>query len=137
MAVVFAATGLFLYLRLGSALDRTVDQGLRARATVVAALVQQADAGLRASNNGFAQLIGKQGKVVDWTPGLTRRSLLSASQLSSALQGRRFFVGTLNGDQVRLLAVPVSAQGKREWSLSSARRCSHAKPRLPTCGDSS
>jgi signal transduction histidine kinase len=113
MAVVFAATGLFLYLRLGSALDRTIDQGLRARATVVTALAQQADAGLRASNNGFAQMIGTQGAIIDWTPGLTRRSLLSASQLSSARQGQRFFVGTLNGEQVRLLAVPVTAQGQR------------------------
>jgi signal transduction histidine kinase len=113
MAVVFGATGLFLYLRLGSALDRTLDQGLRARATVVTALAQQADAGLRASNNGFAQMIGTQGRVIDWTPGLTRRSLLSASQLSTALQGQRFFVETLNGEQVRLLAVPVTAQGQR------------------------
>ena len=113
MAVVFAATGLFLYLRLGSALDRTIDQGLRARATVVTALAQQADAGLRASTNGFAQMIGPRGTVIDWTPGLTRRSLLSASQLSTALRGQRFLVGTLNGEQVRLLAVPVRAQGQR------------------------
>jgi signal transduction histidine kinase len=113
MAVVFAATGLFLYLRLGSALDRTIDQGLRARATVVTALAQQADAGLRASNNGFAQMIGPEGTVIDWTPGLTRRSLLSASQRRSAFQRQHFFVGTLNGEQVRLLAVPVSAQGQR------------------------
>jgi signal transduction histidine kinase len=117
MAVVFAATGLFLYLRLGSALDRTVDQGLRARATVVTALAQQADAGLRASlngsNNGFAQVIGTKGTVVDWTPGLSRQSLLSASQLSSALGGSSFFAGTLGGEPVRLLAVPVTAQGHR------------------------
>jgi len=38
MAVVLAATGVFLYLRLGSALDRTIDQSLRARATDVGAL---------------------------------------------------------------------------------------------------
>jgi two-component system OmpR family sensor kinase len=117
MAVVLAATGFFLYARLGSALDRSVDQGLRARATVVTALAQQADAGLRASvqgsNNGFAQVIGTQGTVVDWTPGLTRRSLLSAAQLSSAVQSQHFFAGTLGGEPVRLLAVPVSAQGHR------------------------
>jgi signal transduction histidine kinase len=117
MVVVFAATGLFLYLRLGSALDRTLDQGLRARATVVTALAQQADAGLRASlrgsNNGFAQVVGTQGSVVDWTPGLTRRSLLSATQLSSALGGSSFFAGTVGGEPVRLLAVPVRAQGQR------------------------
>jgi len=117
MALVLAATGLFLYARLGSALDRTVDQGLRARATVVTALAQQADAGLRASlngsNNGFAQVVGAKGTVVDWTPGLSRQPLLSASQLSSALGGSSFFAGTLGGEPVRLLAVPVTAQGQR------------------------
>jgi len=117
MAVVFAATGLFLYLRLGSALDRTVDQGLRARATVVTALAQQADNGLRASlrgsNNGFAQVVGTQGNVIDWTPGLTHRPLLSTMQLSRALGGSSFFAGTLGGEPVRLLAVPVTAQGHR------------------------
>jgi signal transduction histidine kinase len=117
MALVLAATGFFLYARLGSALDRTVDSGLRARATVVTALAQQADAGLRASlqgsNNGFAQVVGTQGTVVDWTPGLTRRSLLSAAQLTSAVQSQHFFGRTLNGEPVRLLAVPVTAQGHR------------------------
>src|SRR4029077_16702613 len=99
MAVVFAATGLFLYVRTGTALDRTLEQGLRARATVVTALAQQADTGLRASlrgsNNGFAQVIGTQGNVVDWTPGLTRRSLLSATQLRGAVPRSHFFARTL------------------------------------------
>jgi signal transduction histidine kinase len=117
MAVVFAATGLFLYLRLGTALDGTVNQGLRARATVVTALAQQADAGLRTSlqgsNNGFAQVVGTGGTVVDWTPGLTRKSLLSTAQLNSALRGPRFFDGTVGGEPARLLAVPVTAQGQR------------------------
>jgi signal transduction histidine kinase len=117
MAVVFAATGLFLYLRLGSALDRTVDQGLRSRATVVTALAQQADAGLRASlngsNNGFAQVVTRSGSVTDWTPGLTRRPLLSSSQLRRALGGSAFFAGTVGGEPVRLLALPVTAQGQR------------------------
>jgi signal transduction histidine kinase len=117
MALVLSATGLFLYARLGSALDRTVDQGLRGRATVVTALAQQADTGLRASlrgsSHGFAEVIGTGGTVVDWTPGLTRRSLLSAAQLKSALGGSRFFAGTLGAEPVRLLAVPVTAQGHR------------------------
>ena len=34
MAVVLAATGLFVYLRLGAELDATIDKGLRARAAV-------------------------------------------------------------------------------------------------------
>src|SRR5438270_12390362 len=41
IAGLLAATGLFLYLRLGSALGRALDQGLRTRAADVAALVQQ------------------------------------------------------------------------------------------------
>ncbi|MCW3012738.1 MAG: hypothetical protein JWO90_3142, partial [Solirubrobacterales bacterium] len=40
MAMVLASTGLFLYVRLGSELDATIDQGLRARAGDVGALLQ-------------------------------------------------------------------------------------------------
>jgi len=39
MAVVLAGTGVFLYARVERALDRTIDDGLRARAEAVAALV--------------------------------------------------------------------------------------------------
>ena len=39
MAALLSAMGIFLYLRLGSALDRTIDQSLRSRADDVAALV--------------------------------------------------------------------------------------------------
>jgi hypothetical protein len=42
MAALLPATGLFLYLRLGSALDRTIDQSLRSRADDVAALARTA-----------------------------------------------------------------------------------------------
>jgi signal transduction histidine kinase len=117
MALVLAATGLFLYFRLGSTLDRSLDQGLRGRAAVVATLAQQADTGLRNSvrgaDNGFAQVLGSGGNVVDWTPGLTRQALLTPAQLQSALGGPSFFARTLNGQRVRLLAVPVTAQGHK------------------------
>ncbi|MGZ4419222.1 MAG: hypothetical protein ACXVRV_13755 [Gaiellaceae bacterium] len=52
MAVVLAATGFLLYNHLAASLDRTLDQSLRARAAVVAALVVQADTGLRDSRLG-------------------------------------------------------------------------------------
>ena len=42
MAVVLAAAGLLLYLHLATSLDRTLAQGLRARAADVSALVKQA-----------------------------------------------------------------------------------------------
>ena len=45
MALVLAASGLFLYLRLGAALDRTIDRSLLGRAADVAALVRGAGPG--------------------------------------------------------------------------------------------
>lgn len=119
MAIVFAATGLFLYLRLGSALDRTIDQGLRARAADVAALVEQADTGLREAadlrgpDNGFAQVVGAQGTVVDATPGLAGQSLLADEQLGLARRRESFFTRTIGDEHVRLLAMPVVAQDQR------------------------
>lgn len=119
MAAVLTATGLFLYVRLGSALDRTIDQGLQARAADVTALVEQADTGLREAgslrgpDNGFAQVVGAQGTVVDATPGLATRSLLAANQLERARRGAGFFASTIEDEHVRLLALPVVAQDQR------------------------
>jgi signal transduction histidine kinase len=119
MIVVLATTGLFLYVRLGSSLDRTINQGLRARAADVAALVEQADTGLgdaqfqRAPGTGFAQVIGPGGHVTDATPGLSRSPLLDARRLALALRGPAFFPSTIGDEHVRLLAIPVAAQGQR------------------------
>ena len=117
MAIVLSATGLFLYLRTGSALDRTINQGLRARNADVSALVQQADTGLREArlrgqNNGFAQVVGARGRIVDATAGLTRRPLLSEAQLAQARRHSILVAQTLNGEHVRLLATPLTAQGQ-------------------------
>jgi signal transduction histidine kinase len=119
MAIVLAATGLFLYVRLGSALDRTIDQGLKARAADVAALVGQADTGLREAGSlrgpdkGFAQVVGPRGAVVDSTPGLADRPMLSGNQLERARRSQGFFERTVGDEHVRLLAVPVIAQEQR------------------------
>ena len=48
MAIVLASTGLFLYFRFQSELDRTLNTGLRSRGQDVAALVRQSDAVLSA-----------------------------------------------------------------------------------------
>jgi two-component system OmpR family sensor kinase len=118
MALVLAATGLFLYLRLASSLDRTIDQGLRARATDVTALAQQSDTGLRESqaaraNAGFAQILTPSGRVVDATPGLQHMPLLRSGELAGAERGSMLAPRMLGGAHVRLLAVPVDAQGRR------------------------
>jgi two-component system OmpR family sensor kinase len=118
IAVVLAATGLFLYLRLGSTLDRALEQGLRTRAADVAALVQQTDTGLREGrnaqpDNGFAQVLDPTGRVVDATPSVGRHRLLTASQLRSAQIRSSFLTRTVATDSVRLLALPTHAQGQR------------------------
>ena len=76
MVFVLTATGLFVYFRLQSALDQTLNAGLRSRADDVAALVQQSETGLSEGSNirlaergeGFAQVIDGRGKVIDTTP---------------------------------------------------------------------
>jgi two-component system OmpR family sensor kinase len=120
MAVVLAAVGLFLYQHLGSSLDRTLNQSLRARATDVAALVKQADHGLSESQvlatggDGFAQIVDQRGRVFDQTPGLRRAPLLTRDALARATQSPLFVPRTgLNGESARLFANPVDAQGQR------------------------
>jgi two-component system OmpR family sensor kinase len=120
MSVVLAVAGLLLYQHLGSSLDRTLNQSLRARATDVAALVTQADQGLRespmlaAEGRGFAQILDRRGRIFDETPGLPRKSLLSHEELARA-RVAPVYVGRarLDGDSVRLFARPVRAQGQR------------------------
>jgi two-component system OmpR family sensor kinase len=136
MTVVLAATGLFLYLRLASALDRALDQGLRTRAADIAALVQQSDTGLREGRNarpdsGFAQVIGGRGSVVDATPGIARSPLLSAAQLRRTRVRASFFARTIGTEHVRLLAVPTTAQGQRLVVVVGAS----LEPRAETLAD--
>jgi two-component system, OmpR family, sensor kinase len=122
MALVLATTGFLLYDRLGASLDRTLNQSLRARAADVAALVTQADTGLRDSRpgsyggpgNGFAQVLDARGQIFDQTPGLPRAPLLTTAQLSLARRKTLLIPHARSaGDDVRLLASPISAQGQR------------------------
>jgi len=128
MAIVLAATGFFLYFRLESALDRTIDQGLKARAADVSALVEQADTGLReaqslrGSDDGFAQVLGQDGTIVDSTRGLADVPLLSDNDLERARRGQTFVDRLLGEDQVRLLAIPVTAQDQRLVVIVGASR---------------
>ncbi len=117
MAVVLGAAGFMLYSHLARSIDRTLDQGLRARASDVSALVAQADSGLResfaATSNGFAQVLDARGRIFDQTPGLGRDPLLTPGQLASARRRSVLVWRTgRGGESVRLLALPVLAQGQ-------------------------
>jgi signal transduction histidine kinase len=123
MAILLAATGLFVRHRLVGNLDNALGASLRSHAADVAALAQQSDTGLTDAkhNNGFgqrpqlAQIIDAAGHVTDATAGIPRRLLLSAQALAKARAGSvvvdRMVIAP--GQPVRLLAVPIKAQGER------------------------
>src|SRR3712207_6262095 len=92
MALVLAATGAFLLLRLGAELDATIEQGLRSRAQDIAALVRETDSGLDDPGDALtedgesaAQIYDPSGAVLDATPAFAFRPLLSRDALARAL----------------------------------------------------
>jgi signal transduction histidine kinase len=114
MAAVLAATGLFLFVRLGSALDDTIDSGLRSRSAEVSELVR-GGGDLRAvssSEDSFAQLLRADGSVAESTPHAGTLPLLTPAEAQRAATGpvlvdRDRLPGL--DDPARLLAVPTGA----------------------------
>ncbi|MGZ4200784.1 MAG: sensor histidine kinase N-terminal domain-containing protein, partial [Thermoleophilaceae bacterium] len=119
MAIVLAATAAFVYDRLQSDLDATINQGLRSRADDIAALVRQADTGLAESKGSrlsspeasFAQVLDSSGRIMDASPGLRTQPLVGPAELARAKRASTF-VEQARGP-VRLLATPVRAQDQR------------------------
>lgn len=124
MAAVLVATGVFIYARLASALDGTIDSGLRSRAQDVASLVQQSDSGLSEASpagilepdESYAQVLTPRGRVVDTTRQLGSTPLLDRPQLDRAARRALLLeVGPVGAtdNPSRLLAIPVTAQDAR------------------------
>jgi signal transduction histidine kinase len=82
MALVLSATGLFLYLRLSATLDRTIEQGLDARARDVGALALQSDS-LGEKDEGITQVLDASGGMVAGARGLDR-PLLTGAEVARA-----------------------------------------------------
>jgi signal transduction histidine kinase len=123
MAVLLSGTGLFLYLRLGSALNATVDRGLRSRAADLTVLIRQADSGLAESGRSplteqgedLAQVIDTRGRVVDAPPHLRHAPLLSPAEVQKALRGTYVVEHARSPgeeERVRILGARVQAQGR-------------------------
>ena len=123
MAIVLAATGMFLYSRLGADLARALDQDLRLRAEDLSVLVSDPGSSLAAESNSrliepgesFAQLLDRAGHVLDETHLLGTSSLLRGREVAAALRQDRFFdrssVPGLD-EPARLLAGPVQRGGR-------------------------
>jgi signal transduction histidine kinase len=117
MAVVLAATGWFLYARLESHLATQLDQELQVRAQDLAALAAGGHHSLARDGRSrfvepgesYAQLVSR-GRVVDATPPLGGRPLLSTDRLREAAHAPLYAtLPTVPGldESSRVLATPV------------------------------
>jgi signal transduction histidine kinase len=124
MALVLGAVGVFVYLRFSAELDATINSGLESRASDVAALVKEADSGLREGRQSlvgrgesFAEVLSSAGAVEDSSPAVGKRILLTPAELRRALRGPILLNrGPLPGleDDSRLLAEPVTTGGREQ-----------------------
>ncbi len=118
MAVVLAALGFFVYLRVGGALLASVDQTLRSQASEAAAHAS-GDSDLRdrdvAGGTTLAQLLDARGRVVRSDPATLTQPLVSAADARRASAGERLHrsltLAAPRGDW-RVLVVPAPAAGK-------------------------
>ncbi len=125
MALVLGATGLFVYLRLETQLNRSIDRDLRSRATDIAALIRVSDRGLgeparsglkQREESGFAQVLTTSGRVFDRPAQPVRDPVLDRVEVQEAAGGstyeeRSTAPGVRKGP-VRVLARPINFEGK-------------------------
>src|SRR3954464_8652781 len=94
LAVVPAATGLYVYTRVGDDLNQALDQDLRLRGQDLSVVVAHRAAPLTAESGAplvqrggaVAQLLGARGRVVDATRPVGRQPLVDAADLRRALR---------------------------------------------------
>ena len=112
MAVVLAATGAFLYVRLGSSLDEAIDESLQARTTEV---IPQVVSGEPVGPGGdaddrFVQVLDLGSRIVGGTTGLDEPLLDQAALVEATQRARWSVLDEVPGvdGRVRVLVTPVS-----------------------------
>jgi len=118
MAVVLVLTGSILYVRLGQHLALAIDNQLQVRAQDLGVIVSEPGASLGSTGGirffelgeSYSQLLDGDGRVIEASPRLGNKSLLTADELRRALEGSIF----TNRDSVpgldepsRILAAPI------------------------------
>src|SRR5579871_5146850 len=119
MALVLAALGAFIYVRVGSTLLHTTDGNLFAQATEATLRIDKGrpllprDGG---SGVSFAQVLGHEGSVVESEPG-GLQPLLTRDQAASVAAGgslRRTVTVSGRSGRWRVLAVPLPRKGSND-----------------------
>lgn len=113
MAVVLAATGVFVYLRLQTELRRTVDETLRSRADAGLLVVEETGSlPPDQPDDAFVQLIGPDGSALESSNSIAGATALVPGDLRSPTFSEREAL-TIEGEVVpaRILAVPVPEGG--------------------------
>jgi heavy metal sensor kinase len=139
LAAVLFFMGLFVYERVSADLRSALDIELRSRAQDLSALVSRGGSLRRTGSpfiehgETFAEVVGRDRRVLDSTPSLGGQLLLSPDELDRALTGPNFVnrpsVPGLD-EPARMLAVPVergvlvvgATRENRLETLSSLRR---------------
>ena len=112
MVVVLVAAGLFVDLRLQADLDENVDSGLETRSEAVAGSGEASAGATGDEEEGFAQLLGAGGDVLDATDGASA-AVLTGAELARVAAGEEVHterdVAGIEGT-ARLLAVPATGE---------------------------
>jgi len=109
MVLVLAAAGLFVYVRLKDDLDESVDARLEARAAAVAASGDVDAGAAEEAEEGFAQLLSAEGRVLAGEGGVQGPAIDGAAAARAAAGGRFSFETELPGIEgtARVLAGPA------------------------------
>ncbi|MEA2492381.1 MAG: hypothetical protein QOJ29_292 [Thermoleophilaceae bacterium] len=117
MSVVMAGTGLFLYFRFEDELDTSIDQALTSRAIAAAVLSPRSTPSLLrelSREEGFGELIARDGQVLTSTPDVGNHLLIPLELLPRARRAAVFFeLKRLpsGSKHARLIARPVRPGG--------------------------
>jgi heavy metal sensor kinase len=135
-ALVLSGAGWLVYHRVASDLTRALDEQLRSRAQDLSALVrdggslQSTSGGVVEPGESFAELVARDGGVVDATRPIGRTRLLSDGELRTAQQ-RPLFVNRPSvpglDEGARVLALPVVRDARRFVLVAGATRENRAE----------